>query len=118
MWDEEKKEVHILFRPDKTWCSFDGVVHGGIVASVSDEAMGWAVRKSVGASNVTADFHIRYRRPVLVGGEYTAKARAEETHGRKTRASAQIVNAKGDVFAEADALFIVPRDPSIVRAQA
>jgi acyl-CoA thioesterase FadM len=68
--------------------------------------MAWAVRQNAGAWSVTADFHIRYRKPILVGKQYTAKGRVDETRGRKTRAQAQIVDAEGNVFAEADALFV------------
>ncbi|MDR0652284.1 MAG: PaaI family thioesterase [Synergistaceae bacterium] len=106
MWDAEKKEVHIPFCPDETWCGYSGVVHGGILASVFDDAMAWAVHQNIGSWSVTADFHIRYRKPILVGRKYTAEGRVDETRGRKTRTKARIVDATGDIFAEADALFV------------
>ncbi len=106
MWDEEKQEVHILFKPDETWCGYSGVVHGGILASVFDDAMAWAVRQISGEWGVTADFHIRYRRPVTAGGEYTVKGRVESKKGRKAKTTAQILDTEGNVLAEADALFV------------
>ena len=106
MWDKEKKEVHIPFAPDETWCGYSGLVHGGILASIFDDAMAWAVRQNGGEWGVTADFHIRYRKPVTAGGKYTVKGRVEESRGRRTKTSAQIVDAEGKVLAEADALFI------------
>jgi uncharacterized protein (TIGR00369 family) len=106
IWSEETKEVHIPIEPDGTWCGYDGVVHGGIVASVFDDAMAWAVRKNVGPWSVTADFRIRYRKPIRAGENYTVKGRVTATRGRRTRTAAQLVDGKGVVFAEADALFI------------
>jgi uncharacterized protein (TIGR00369 family) len=106
MWDAENKEVRIPFRPDETWCGYSGVVHGGILASVFDDAMAWAAYQNVGRWGVTADFHIRYRKPILVGEEYTATGRVEGIQGRRTRTKAQIVDTEGRVFAEADAIFV------------
>lgn len=43
-----------------------GVVHGGIQAVLLDEAMGVAIHQTDGGEQVyvvTADFHLRYRRP-------------------------------------------------------
>lgn len=106
MWDDEKGEVHIPFAPDETWCGYSGLVHGGILASVFDDAMAWAVRQVGGDWGVTADFHIRYRRPVTAGGEYTVRGRVESRRGRKAKTTAEIVDAEGNVLAEADALFV------------
>jgi uncharacterized protein (TIGR00369 family) len=106
MWDKESGEVHAAFRPDETWCGYSGVVHGGILAAMFDDAMAWAARQDSGDWGVTADFHIRYRKPVTVGGKYTVKGRVVSRKGRKSKTAARIVDAEGVVFAEAAALFI------------
>jgi acyl-coenzyme A thioesterase PaaI-like protein len=106
MWDEENGEVCALFEPDETWCGYSDVVHGGILASIFDDAMAWAVRRSGGDWGVTADFHIRYRKPVTTGREYTVRGRVESRKGRKARTGALLTDANGVLFAEADALFV------------
>ncbi|MDR3231422.1 MAG: PaaI family thioesterase [Synergistaceae bacterium] len=106
MWDEENGEVCVPFEPDETWCGYSGVVHGGILASIFDDAMGWAIRRSCGEWVVTADFHICYRKPVTIGRAYTVRGRVEHRGGRKTKTGAYLTDAKGVVFAEADALFV------------
>ena len=105
-WDPDSREVNIPFRADETWCGYSGLVHGGILASIFDDAMAWATHQAIGGWGVTADFHIRYRKPVLAGKAYTVKGRVESRRGRKVRTTAQILDDEGTVFAEADALFV------------
>ncbi|GHV45126.1 phenylacetic acid degradation protein [Synergistales bacterium] len=105
-WDEENKEVNIPFCPDDTWCGYSGVVHGGIIASVLDDAMGWAAKQTIGDWSVTADFHIRYRKPTLIGGEYVIKGRVEEVTGRKTKTTAVLLDGSGNVLADSDAVYV------------
>ena len=76
------------------------------MASVFDDAMGWAVRRTQGSWSVTADLHIRYRRPVAAGYEYLVRGRVLETKGRKTKTSAELLDVDGNILAEANALFI------------
>lgn len=106
MWDEAEGKVHVTFHPDETWCGYSGIVHGGILASVFDDVMAWAVRQDGGNWGVTADFHIRYRKPVTSGGEYTVEGWVETRRGRKAKTAARLLDSKGDLLAEADALFI------------
>lgn len=105
-WNEEEKMVYIPFTADKSWCGYSGVVHGGVLASIFDDAMAWAVRKESGEWGVTADFHIRYRKPVLADKNYTVKGKLENQRGRKFKTSAQILDTESNVLAEADALFV------------
>jgi uncharacterized protein (TIGR00369 family) len=51
-----------------------GVVHGGIVALMLDEAMAYAAAAN-GALGMTADLKLRFRAEVPVGGELTVRGR-------------------------------------------
>jgi uncharacterized protein (TIGR00369 family) len=98
------------FVPERRHEGYDGTVHGGIVTTLLDETMGWAIFHQ-GIWGVTARIEVAFRRPVIVGeellvvGEVSRKrSRAVETHGTVSRA------ADGTVLAEADATFLVMPD--------
>lgn len=114
-----------------------GVMHGGVVATVLDEAMGIlqaanydrdhlaAVGKGLAPSelplpldNYTAQLNIRYLRPVKTPGALIATARLVKRKGRKEWISAEIKQREGAdedcdgnevVCATAEALFIEAR---------
>lgn len=52
---------------DASLAGYDGLVHGGIVATLLDEAMGWALLELAGRYGVTRSLTVQYRRPVAVG---------------------------------------------------
>ncbi|MBM4433596.1 MAG: PaaI family thioesterase [Chloroflexi bacterium] len=94
---------------------YEGTLHGGVVAALLDETMGWAIFHQ-GIWGVTAKLDVTYRRPVPVGEELRVRAevvrdrgRAIELHGTVARAS------DGEVLAEAAGLFL--RMPDERRAE-
>ena len=59
-----------------------GFLHGGIIATLLDEAMSKAVR-AVGYSSVTAKIEVEYRRPVPSGVRLHLEGRVVSSEGRK-----------------------------------
>jgi len=106
-WDNEKEEIQIPFRPDETWCGFEGIVHGGILAALTDDAMSWALKKTTQSFGLTASLSIRYLRPVKTGGSYKAIGTVYERKGRKVHTKARIVDEKGKVHVDAKAIFVL-----------
>ncbi|MDL2210333.1 PaaI family thioesterase [Desulfovibrio sp. OttesenSCG-928-O18] len=106
MWDEDTRTVRIACVPDETWCGYSRIVHGGLVASVLDEAMAWVVKEVSGDWAFTADYHVRYKKALEPGREYVAIAEVEHLASRKITARARFVDPEGQVAAEADAAFL------------
>jgi uncharacterized protein (TIGR00369 family) len=106
-FDVSRDRAETTFVPQRRHEGYDGTVHGGIVAALLDETMGWAIFHQ-GIWGVTARLSVTFRRPVTVGEELRVvgevarqRTRAIDTHGTVTRAR------DGAVLAEADATFLV-----------
>jgi uncharacterized protein (TIGR00369 family) len=80
-------------------------VHGGIIATLLDEAMSKSVRV-LGVTAVTRHMEIEYLRPVLSGEPVRLEGRLVRSEGRKHWTEAKILSARGHVLAEAKGLFI------------
>lgn len=105
-WDETEKNVQVPFLPTGTWCSFDNVVHGGLVAAVLDEAMGWAVKLTLDEWAFTAECNVRYKRVLEPGVPCRATARVTEDKGRVIIAQARLLDPENRLLAQATATFL------------
>jgi uncharacterized protein (TIGR00369 family) len=84
-----------------------GVLHGGIQATLLDEVMGTTAHTAyvdhVSASLATAEFSLRYRRPVPVEAPIAICAELRRVDGRNHFIDGRIENALGDVLTVAEA---------------
>lgn len=63
--------VETLFQAEERYCGYPGVVHGGIIAALLDETMGWASAVAKRHFFVTADLRVRYILPLPEGQSFT-----------------------------------------------
>jgi uncharacterized protein (TIGR00369 family) len=86
-----------------------GYLHGGIIATLLDEAMSKANRAG-GVTAMTRQMQVEYLRPVPSGAAITIRGRVVRSEGRKHWTEAQIEgqteNAEAKVLARASGLFI------------
>jgi acyl-coenzyme A thioesterase PaaI-like protein len=85
---------------------WEGIAHGGIVCTILDEVMAWAL---VGqdAWGLTARMTVEFKRPVRVGTHLRAEGRLAEARRRLLTTSARLVDAdSGEVLATAEALYM------------
>ena len=82
-----------------------GHVHGGVVAAMFDELLGFAQM----SPGFTATMTVRYRRPTPLGRRLRLWARVERTEGRK-RTVRGTCELDGLLLSEAEGLFVAPRD--------
>ncbi len=99
--DREGRGASALVRVGSQFQGWEGVVHGGILAALLDEASIYACR-AVGERFVTAELKVRYRKPVAVDTELLVTARIVDQKRRVFSVTAQ-VEAAGEVLAEAEA---------------
>ena len=82
-----------------------GHIHGGIIATLLDEAMG-KVNKLKNVVALTRHMEIDYLRPVPLRQPLTVVGSTGQSDGRKHHNQAEILNAAGEVLARSRGLFI------------
>ena len=85
-----------------------GYLHGGIIATLLDEAMSKSVR-ALGLTAMTRQMEINYLRPVRSGAPIRVEGRLVCSEGRKHWSEARIIDARGHALADAKGLFIEVR---------
>ena len=86
--------------------SFTGVVHGGIVTTMLDEAMGGYLYQS-GEKAVTARLEVRYRKPTPIGEPLVITGWIESRRRNFVDMKATISLADGTITAEGTARMAV-----------
>jgi uncharacterized protein (TIGR00369 family) len=92
-----------------------GYVHGGIIATLLDEAMSKSVRAK-GIPAMTRSIEVDYRRPVPSGAPLRIEGRLLRSEERKHWTEARILNAEGTTLASAKGLFVQVRASRMQRA--
>lgn len=93
--------------PSPTFQGFAGVLHGGIVLALCDDAM-WYAAFSRGAFTMTAEATVRYRGPVAIGAPVVVRGRVSEHRGRLWICAAELASADGGpVLATATGKFLL-----------
>ncbi len=101
--------------PDRCWTDltltsryegWEGVIHGGILATILDEVMGWALiaRDSWG---VTARLNLQFRKPVTVGRTIRAEAWVTAARRRVQECTGRIIDVEtGEELATGQATYV------------
>jgi uncharacterized protein (TIGR00369 family) len=77
-----------------------GVVHGGLLATVLDETLVKAAGVA-GYKCVTAEITVKFRKPAPTGASLAVSGKVLETRGRVVLAESRILDAGGQVLAQA-----------------
>jgi uncharacterized protein (TIGR00369 family) len=103
--DDAARCIRGTFRLGREYSGAPRYAHGGIIATLLDEAMG-KVNRFRGVQAVTAELYVEYMRPVPIEQEIVVEAREIEKNGRNLFHSGEIRNAKGDVLARGRGRFV------------
>jgi uncharacterized protein (TIGR00369 family) len=104
-YDEERACFVGRFRLGKRFTGPPGHCHGGIIATILDEAMG-KVNKLRQVLALTSEMTVNYLKPVPLQQPLRVESREVKVKGRKHINSAEILNEKGEVLARSEGLFI------------
>jgi len=94
--------------PD-TYCGFDGMVHGGIITTLMDEAAAWALFARHGKLGVTREMTTRFLKPVPTGAELRVEARVVTCDPVSATVAATVHDGEGVCLAEGTSIWSFPR---------
>ena len=87
-----------------------GVIHGGILSLIFDDALGFGFGALDIKMAFTANLSVDYRTPVPAGTKVRVQAQLDRREGRKLYWKAQMTSMDGEtLFAECTSLYIIPR---------
>ena len=103
---------------ETTFQGWEAVAHGGIVCTILDEVMAWAVIGR-GTWGVTARLNVAFRRPIWIGQRVRAEGWVVQQDRRAVRAEGQVLDpTSGDVLATATSTFIAVPPAQLERLKA
>lgn len=100
------------FDPAEYMYSPIGSVHGGIVTTLLDSAMGCALHSTLpaGVAYTTLELKVNFVRPVLdSSGSLRAEGKLVHRGGRVSTAEARLVNREGTLFAHGTSTLMILR---------
>jgi len=114
--EENRRGMHLQFAlepgiataeidVDESYVSWKGVIHGGLLATMMDEAIGWSVA-SLGRTALTARLEVRYLEPVSPPQHLIIRAEVVERDQRMARTTAVVELPDGRPVARAKAVMI------------
>ena len=103
--DHEAQRATCNFRLSRKYTGPPGHAHGGIIATILDEAMG-KVNRFRNVLALTSSMEIRYLKPVPLGKTLTVTGYEQSVEGRRHVNVAEISNAEGQLLARSTGTFI------------
>jgi uncharacterized protein (TIGR00369 family) len=95
---------------DRAFEGWEGMAHGGIICTILDEVMAWAL---VGTDNwgVTARMNVNFHRPVPVGHPIRAEGSVATMRRKIVETTARLIDAvSGEVLATATGTYVAAGD--------
>ena len=103
--DDERQTFVCRFRLSRRYTGPPGHCHGGIIASILDDAMG-KVNKLHHVVALTREMTVEYLKPVPLHKPLRVEGREISKRGRTHVNTAEILNEEGEVLARSRGIFI------------
>ncbi|KAI9275335.1 HotDog domain-containing protein [Sporodiniella umbellata] len=104
-------EATIVLHLGKNVCGHDGIIHGGLSATILDEALATVALPSLPKNfGFTANLNINYKKPIMSDQWVVVRSKLDKLEDRKAFVSARIESVEDQaIFAEATSLYISPK---------
>lgn len=99
------KTLQTSFIPTETYQGYDGIVHGGILSALLDEAMA-KLTFELGYNAVTAMLNVRFKSLAKVKEKLTIRGKITQANRRLVLAKATIHKEDGTLIAEGDSKLV------------
>ncbi|KAH7906294.1 HotDog domain-containing protein [Hygrophoropsis aurantiaca] len=112
---DDESEALIIAHVGRGLCGHDGIIHGGLLATILDESLARvAINNLPDKIGVTANLSINYRAPTFADQFIVVRIFLTEKRGRKAMVSGRVEDLKGNILVEASATFVQPRYSSLL----
>jgi uncharacterized protein (TIGR00369 family) len=108
----DTNEITTTFTPTPNHIGFENLLHGGVLATVLDEAMVWAAIWNARRACVAGELTVRFRRPGRVNDPLTCTATVTAARSRMIETAGTITNAANETIATATAKYVPLPDPA------
>ena len=103
--DKEKQTLKTTFIASTTFQGWDGIVHGGIISTLLDEAMS-KLSFELGYNAVMASLEVRFKKPAPILEPLHVYGEITEVSKRLVKAKARVVKQDGTILAEGKSTLI------------
>ncbi len=86
---------------DEKYIGYEGIIHGGVIATLVDEAMGWACIAKNEKFYYTTNLEVKYIRPVHPGEEIVVSAYVNKEDGKLLLTEANIKDKDDKILVKA-----------------
>ncbi|KAI9504052.1 HotDog domain-containing protein, partial [Coemansia spiralis] len=113
--NRDRKQFVVIVHLGKKVCGHQGIVHGGVQATLFDEITArpafWNLPRNIA---LTATLKVNYRRPVLADQILVFRTQLANIEGRKATVTAKLEDVNGNVLSDAEALYISPSNEKLL----
>jgi len=103
--NKERQNLQTTFVASPTFQGWDGIVHGGIISTLLDEAMAKLVYE-LGYQAVTASLEVKFKKPAPILEPLCVYGEITEVSKRLIRAKAHVAKEDGTILAIANSTFM------------
>lgn len=98
---------HVIseFTPREELCGFSGILHGGIISCVMDEALWWSSAIASGRLVVTRDLKVNYLKSLTIRKAYRVEADPPASQGRVYTCTGRIIDTTGKLCVEGEGTY-------------
>ncbi len=104
--DPSSGKVTTEFAGNDKQVGFDGIVHGGLVATILDEAMVWAATWNIKRFCVTGEIQVRFRENVIVGQKVRVESIIDFSRPKLIEPSAKIFDESNKLLVAATGKYV------------
>ena len=104
--DTEGGSISTTFTPNDRHIGFQGIIHGGVLATVLDEAMVWAAIWKSRRSCLAAEMTVRFKSPAAIGGLLRVKATVTRSRQRLFETDCTVQNESAEIVCTATGKYL------------
>ncbi|MBY9005123.1 MAG: PaaI family thioesterase [Candidatus Lokiarchaeota archaeon] len=98
----DKEGISSYINLHKDFCGFEGIAHGGIIATILDEIGAWTIFALLKKIAVTQESNIKFLKPVFTNHMLKVEGRITEEHNSNITTYSIIKDGKDNILAECE----------------